>query len=123
MCLDFYYWRIFLPILYYTHFNCFFIDSLASYFYTITVIVIFSPRYFIQSTRGFQVDVEDYGTGIPQEALYQLGQPFTHVSTIYSTSGTGLGLYIVKNIVLAHEGMLEIHTREKYGTLVSVLFH
>ncbi len=49
------------------------------------------------------VSVKDTGNGIPKEVLPKLFSKFT---TSDSSSGTGLGLYICKNIIQAHEGKI-----------------
>jgi signal transduction histidine kinase len=49
------------------------------------------------------VSVKDTGNGIPKEVLPKLFSKFT---TSDSNTGTGLGLYICKNIIQAHEGKI-----------------
>src|SRR5215218_8481288 len=49
------------------------------------------------------VSVKDTGEGIPEEILPKL---FSKFSISNSTTGTGLGLYICKNIIEAHEGKI-----------------
>ena len=49
------------------------------------------------------VSVKDTGTGISKEVLPKLFSKFTPGE---SSSGTGLGLYICKNIIQAHEGKI-----------------
>jgi PAS domain S-box-containing protein len=66
--------------------------------------------------------VTDTGVGIPIKHLTNLFQPFSHKSSKYSVSGTGLGLFIVKQIVLAHKGTLIFQTQENYGTTICVSF-
>lgn len=66
--------------------------------------------------------VTDTGVGIPIKHLTNLFQPFSHKSSKYSVSGTGLGLFIVKQIVLSHKGTLFFQTQENNGTTVCVSF-
>ena len=47
------------------------------------------------------VSVKDTGEGIPEKILPKL---FSKFSVSNSTTGTGLGLYISKNIIEAHDG-------------------
>ena len=47
------------------------------------------------------VSVKDTGKGIPETILPKL---FSKFSISNSTCGTGLGLYICKNIIEAHDG-------------------
>jgi signal transduction histidine kinase len=49
------------------------------------------------------VSVKDTGEGIPEKILPKL---FSKFSISNSTTGTGLGLYICKNIIEAHEGKI-----------------
>lgn len=63
------------------------------------------------------LQVEDAGHGIPETVRRQLFQPF------YSTKGslgTGLGLWVSRNIVNSHKGQIEIESRPG-RTVVSVL--
>lgn len=68
--------------------------------------------------------VSDQGIGIPEEALDNLTSPFYRVQeeAIIASSGTGLGLSIVKSLVEAHQGELEIKSKEHIGTTVTVSF-
>jgi signal transduction histidine kinase len=49
------------------------------------------------------VNVKDTGEGIPEKILPKL---FSKFSVSNSTTGTGLGLYICKNIIEAHDGRI-----------------
>jgi signal transduction histidine kinase len=49
------------------------------------------------------VSIKDTGNGISKEVLPKLFSKFT---TSDSSSGTGLGLYICKNIIQAHGGKI-----------------
>jgi signal transduction histidine kinase len=59
-----------------------------------------------------QLQVRDTGSGIPSEQLPRLFEP------LYTTKaeGTGLGLYIVQQIVAAHGGEVTVHSRVGQGT-------
>jgi len=63
-----------------------------------------------------KIFVEDHGTGIPEDLLKTIWNPFF---TTKST-GTGLGLGIVKNIIEAHGGSVKIANMNKCGARVSV---
>ncbi|WP_173488920.1 MULTISPECIES: response regulator [unclassified Marinobacterium] len=60
-----------------------------------------------------QIVVEDDGVGIPKEALEDLLKPFNRGKT--DADGTGLGLYIVKEIANAIEAKLDYSTSELGG--------
>ncbi len=64
------------------------------------------------------ISVSDQGQGIPQEEQEKLFKPFTQTS-VRSTEGeksTGLGLSIVKKIVEAHKGRIEVESQVGTGT-------
>ncbi|MEJ2032141.1 MAG: PAS domain-containing sensor histidine kinase [Deltaproteobacteria bacterium] len=63
------------------------------------------------------VQVEDNGTGIPQERLPFVFDAFYRVSK--DTKGSGLGLAVAKSIVKAHGGKIWIESTPNRGTTVS----
>jgi len=65
---------------------------------------------------GINIVFEDEGNGIPEDLLNKIWDPF------FSTKdkGTGLGLGIVKKIIEAHSGIVEISNRPVRGVLVLV---
>ncbi len=74
-----------------------------------------------QKTQGGKsfalIRIEDDGRGIPKELLAHIFEPF------YTTrsSGTGLGLANVKQIVTAHKGRIQVIDSEVKGTIFEVL--
>lgn len=71
-------------------------------------------------TIGFSV--QDQGCGIPEEEIGRITEPFYMVDRSRSKKlgGTGLGLALVKEIVQAHGGQLEIESAIGEGTTVRV---
>lgn len=65
-----------------------------------------------------QISVRDTGIGIPKEELSKLFSKFFRATNVlkYETEGTGLGLYITKNIVEAHGGKIWVESEENRGT-------
>ncbi len=63
-----------------------------------------------------RVDVRDDGAGIPQDIEARIFDP----SFTTKTSGTGLGLPIVKRIMDDHGGTIEIDTTPEKGTVITV---
>jgi PAS domain S-box-containing protein len=63
-----------------------------------------------------QLQVRDTGSGIAAERLQQIFEP------LYTTKpgGTGLGLYIVQEIVAAHAGQLTVDSKEGQGTTFTI---
>ena len=67
--------------------------------------------------------VRDQGCGIPQEEIDRITEPFYMVDRSRSKKlgGVGLGLALVKEIVQAHGGRLEIESTVGEGTTVRVI--
>jgi two-component system sensor histidine kinase FlrB len=61
--------------------------------------------------------VSDSGSGIDDAVLARLGEPFFTTRT----TGTGLGLTVVKAVARAHQGELRLHSRIGRGTCAQVL--
>ncbi|MFD3157737.1 ATP-binding protein [Haloimpatiens sp. FM7330] len=68
------------------------------------------------------ITVEDEGKGIPQDKLDKIFEPFYRVDKSFSreNGSSGLGLSIVKNIVVAHKGQISIESKENLGTKVKI---
>jgi PAS domain S-box-containing protein len=64
----------------------------------------------------------DTGIGIPQESLHKLFTKFFRGenAVLMSPDGSGLGLYIVKNIITEHEGTIEVTPNTPNGTIFTV---
>ncbi len=71
-----------------------------------------------------RIDVADTGTGIPAEHLSHVSERFYRVDPSRSSSsgGLGLGLAIVRSIVKAHGGSVEIASDRGGGTTVTLVF-
>lgn len=57
-----------------------------------------------KSNYKVYISIKDDGIGIPEEYLYKIFDKFTRVSS--DTKGTGLGLYIVKQIIENNKGQV-----------------
>ena len=65
-----------------------------------------------------EVEVSDNGIGIPQEHLPHLFEKFSRAVNAQKTTsdGSGLGLFIVKNIIVRHGGDIRVESQENKGT-------
>lgn len=66
------------------------------------------------SPAGYRITVSDTGEGIPPEALSRLTTPFTTLKE----NGSGLGLFLAREILQHHGGRLEIQSIQGEGTSV-----
>jgi signal transduction histidine kinase len=65
----------------------------------------------IRQGATLQIDVTDSGRGLEKEQIERLFQPFTQVHKDTNVvRGTGLGLYISKGIIEAHDGRIWIES-------------
>lgn len=66
------------------------------------------------------VTVEDHGIGIPESERDQIRTRFFRASNARSTVGSGVGLYIVDQIMAIHHGVMTIDSRLNEGTRVTL---
>lgn len=65
-----------------------------------------------------QITIEDNGPGIKEHVKENLFEPFFTTKQ----DGTGMGLAIAKKIIEEHGGKIKIHSKEKIGTTVRIIF-
>jgi signal transduction histidine kinase len=71
--------------------------------------------------RAVTVQVHNAGA-IPQELLQVIFEPFRSSANRKAerSSGLGLGLYISQQVVLAHEGSIDVKSGDAEGTTFSI---
>jgi len=67
--------------------------------------------------EALNLSVSDSGSGISEEELEQIREPFYTTKT----TGTGLGIPICKKLIEAHNGKLDIWSRINEGTTVKIM--
>jgi len=69
-----------------------------------------------------QIKIKDNGIGIPKKEVEKLFRKFSRASNAKEmyTDGTGLGLFIVKEIVKGHRGQVEVESKINQGTEFTV---
>ena len=75
------------------------------------------------ATGDFELKVADNGSGIPKATLDRIFKPFVRVDNRYDsqTSGTGLGLSLVRGLAELHGGRAWIESEEGKGTRAYVM--
>jgi signal transduction histidine kinase len=71
----------------------------------------------VEAAEGeVRITVEDTGTGIPEESLGKIFEPY------YTTkeSGTGLGLTITFKIVREHQGEISVKSKPGHGSVFTI---
>lgn len=77
-----------------------------------------------QKNGDAEIEIEDCGKGISQDNLSHIFEAFYREADSESSNvkGAGLGLSIVKNIVNAHQGKIEVNSSEGRGTKFKITF-
>ncbi|MDM5282586.1 sensor histidine kinase [Peribacillus frigoritolerans] len=75
----------------------------------------------LQSEYHTQITIADNGRGIPSKDLDQVFERYYRGTNTASTHGTGLGMAIARDIILAHKGKLDLTSIENKGTTITIL--
>jgi signal transduction histidine kinase len=79
--------------------------------------VPYEPTVTVSTKRSngkVEISVIDNGNGIPSKVLDKIFQPF--FTTKPTGQGTGLGLSLSYDIIMAHGGQLKVETKEREGS-------
>lgn len=71
---------------------------------------------FNQSGDRLSIRVEDAGSGISEDDLEQIFMPFF----TRKSHGTGLGLAVVKTVIKAHQGQIDVQSKVGEGTCFTI---
>jgi len=89
----------------------------------------FTPRngsvtvsYGKNTDNSIWILVNDTGTGMEPAEVSHIFQRYTCLERHNSISGSGLGLAVVKNIVTAHAGTIEVTSQLNHGTSFKITF-
>jgi len=75
-----------------------------------------------QRDKEVVIEVQDRGPGIPKEEHSQLFDGFYRGKDAASRKGFGMGLYLVKQVMLAHRGRVELESKEGKGSTFRLVF-
>ncbi len=72
----------------------------------------------------FNISVQDFGIGIEKNEQIKIFEKFyrTDKSRNKNSGGTGLGMSILKKIVDIHGGIINIESKEDFGTTITISF-
>lgn len=73
--------------------------------------------HLYQRDNSLRLSISDNGPGMSAETLARLGEPFFTTKT----TGTGLGLAVVKAVAKAHQGELRLRSRPGVGTCATLI--
>ncbi|MFH1643288.1 MAG: ATP-binding protein [Patescibacteria group bacterium] len=73
--------------------------------------------------EGLEISVKDSGIGIPEDQQKRIFTKFFRATNAMKidTEGSGLGLFIVKNIIDAHKGKVSFKSEKNKGTIFSIV--
>jgi signal transduction histidine kinase len=72
------------------------------------------------SDKAAIINVRDLGIGIPADELQYIYHPYFRASNTENYDGYGIGLPLARNIVLMHEGLLDVTSQLNKGTSVQL---
>ena len=76
----------------------------------------------IEKDKNIEVIVKDTGIGIKKEDLHTLFEPFTQLEyTVSEKKGTGLGLYLTKNLVRLLNGDIQVESEHGKGSIFTFI--
>lgn len=76
----------------------------------------------IKRRKFIFIIIEDNGPGIPESDLEKVFEPFyrSEYSRSHHTGGVGLGLSVVRDIILSHQGKIKLKNKKRGGLKVVV---
>lgn len=83
-----------------------------------------SVRVIVGAGPGYaKITINDTGVGIPKDQMPRVFTKFFRGENVVrmQTDGSGLGLYIAKNVIDAHKGTISVSSKEGRGTTISIL--
>ena len=83
------------------------------------IVIILEKK---EKEKEIEIHIKDNGIGIPEHEQERVFSKFFRGSNVMrvDTEGTGLGLYIVRNIIEAHGGRIWFESKEKQGTTIYI---
>lgn len=70
----------------------------------------------------WQIDIEDHGIGIPERDWPHLGERYFRGSNVGTLPGTGVGLFLVRQVLELHQASMRVTRVVPQGTLIRLNF-
>ncbi len=72
--------------------------------------------------KNVYITIRDTGIGVPKEQVHRLFSKFFRADNAvrFQTSGTGLGLYVAKNIIQKHNGDISVQSNKGKGATFTI---
>lgn len=67
-----------------------------------------------------KIDIEDSGIGIEEHEINDIFKRFYRASEVSNVEGIGIGLYLVREIIVSQGGYIKVRSRKGAGTTFSV---
>jgi len=81
-----------------------------------------APKLSVKfNAKNVQIKVTDYGLGIPETYSQKLFKLFERADNVAHIRGTGIGLFIVKQIIELHNGSINFANNPEGGSIFTVL--
>jgi signal transduction histidine kinase len=70
--------------------------------------------------KKLQIKISDYGLGIPENYVQKLFKLFERAENVAHIRGTGIGLFLVKQIIELHKGTIEYKPNPEGGSIFTI---
>ena len=74
------------------------------------------------SPTAVRIEIEDHGVGIPKREHARIFRPFYRIGPADGPAGSGLGLALVKEYVVAHDGEIHVSSEAGQGSTFTVVW-
>jgi signal transduction histidine kinase len=80
-----------------------------------------SPKVVVKfNAKKLQIKIADFGLGIPESYVRKLYKLFERAENVAHIRGTGIGLFLVKQIIELHNGTIEYKPNPEGGSLFTI---
>lgn len=82
-----------------------------------------APEVYLSfNDQEVEIEIKDFGMGIPENELQELFTPFYRASNVLDIPGTGLGTTIMKEYIEINKGKINVKSTLNKGTVFNIQF-